>query len=59
MPTYSYKCIKCSKTEDVVHGMREDYTDLCECGGKMQKIFYPSTISFNGSGFYSTDSKVK
>ena len=57
MPTYSYKCAKCSKIEDVIHGMKEKYQDLCECGGRMQKMFHPSTISFNGSGFYSTDSK--
>jgi putative FmdB family regulatory protein len=59
MPTYSYKCVSCSKIEDVVHGINDEYTDICSCGGKMQKVFYPAGVSFKGSGFYSTDSKGK
>lgn len=59
MPTYTYKCAKCSKTEDVIHAFSEDYSDLCECGGKMNKVFYPTGIRFKGSGFYSNDSRGK
>jgi putative FmdB family regulatory protein len=59
MPTYTYKCAKCSKVEDVFHPFSEDYSSSCECGGKMNKVFYPSGISFKGSGFYSNDSKGK
>ena len=59
MPTYTYKCVRCSMTENVVHGMNDEYTDPCSCGGKMQKVFYPSGISFKGKGFYSTDNKAK
>lgn len=55
MPTYTYKCEKCSKLEDIVHGMNDNYTDSCICGGKMNRVFYPAGISFKGSGFYSTD----
>lgn len=48
MPAYSYKCIKCSKIEYIVHGMKEEYKDSCECGGKMQKIIYlPSFCAFH------------
>lgn len=59
MPTYTYKCSKCSITEDIVHGIHEEYLDSCTCGGEMQKMFYPASVSFKGSGFYSTDSKDK
>lgn len=59
MPTYIYKCVRCSMTENVVHGMNDEYTDLCSCGGEMQKGFYPAGVSFKGSGFYSTDSRGK
>jgi putative FmdB family regulatory protein len=59
VPTYSYKCIKCSKIEDVVHGFNDKYSDSCECGGDMKKVFYPTGVTFKGSGFYSNDSKGK
>lgn len=59
MPTYTYKCIKCLKIEEVIHGINDDYNDYCICGGDMKKVFTPAGISFKGSGFYSTDSKNK
>jgi len=59
VPTYTYKCTHCSKTEDIIHGINDGYSDICDCGGDMQKVFYPAGISFKGSGFYSTDSKSK
>jgi putative FmdB family regulatory protein len=59
MPTYTYKCTKCSKTEDVVHGFNESYSSSCECGGETSKVFYPTGIKFKGKGFYSNDSKAK
>lgn len=55
MPTYIYKCVRCSKIEQVVHRMNEEYTDPCVCGGRMNKVFHPTSVSFKGSGFYSTD----
>lgn len=59
MPTYIYKCAKCSKIEEIVHGINDAYNDCCTCGGDMRKVFTPAGISFKGSGFYSTDSKDK
>ena len=55
MPTYLYKCVICSMQQEVIHGINEDYQDECLCGGNMIKVFYPSAVSFKGSGFYSTD----
>lgn len=59
MPTYIYKCIKCSKQEEVVHSINSVYNDFCVCGGEMKKVFYPAGISFKGAGFYSTDNRGK
>lgn len=57
MPTYTYRCIKCSKQEDIVHSINDVYNDICSCGGKMKKIFYPAGVYFKGAGFYSTDNR--
>jgi len=59
MPTYTYKCAKCSKQEEVIHGINDEYSDSCTCGGNMLKVFTPAGIRFKGSGFYSTDSRGK
>lgn len=59
MPTYTYRCVKCSKQEDVVHSINHVYNDLCVCGGEMRKVFYSASVSFKGSGFYSTDNRSK
>lgn len=59
MPTYLYKCARCSKQEEVVHGINDDYHDSCTCGGKMQKVFAANGVIFRGSGFYRTDSRGK
>jgi putative FmdB family regulatory protein len=57
VPTYSYKCTSCSKIEDIVHGINDQYNEICDCGGDMNKVFYPAGVSFKGSGFYINDSK--
>lgn len=59
MPTYLYKCARCSKQEEVVHGINEGYHDSCTCGGEMQKVFTANGVIFRGSGFYRTDSRGK
>jgi putative FmdB family regulatory protein len=59
MPTYTYKCSRCSRIEDIVHSVHDQYKETCFCGGEMKKVFYPSAIAFNGSGFYSTDNRGK
>lgn len=57
MPTYTYKCVKCSKQEDIFHGINDEYKESCECGAEMKKVFYANTVMFRGSGFYSTENK--
>ena len=59
MPTYIYKCDRCSKQEEVFHTINEQYHDSCTCGGEMKKVFTSSGVIFKGPGFYRTDSRGK
>lgn len=59
MPTYTYRCVKCARQEDISHGMNDEYSDICVCGGEMRKVFVPNGIVFKGPGFYKTDSRGK
>lgn len=58
MPTYSYKCVN-GHAFDIHQEFTDDSLTVCPvCGGKLRKVFGAVGISFNGSGFYSTDSKT-
>jgi putative FmdB family regulatory protein len=60
MPTYAYKCTACGNAFDVVQSFTDDALTTCEvCGGKLRKLFSPVGVTFNGSGFYRTDSRSK
>jgi putative FmdB family regulatory protein len=60
MPTYAYKCTACGNTFDVVQSFTDDALTTCDvCGGKLRKLFSPVGVTFNGSGFYRTDSRTK
>ncbi|MBC7591528.1 MAG: FmdB family transcriptional regulator [Salinibacterium sp.] len=59
MPTYSYRCTECDRAFDIVQAFTDDTLTVCPtCGGKLRKIFSPVGVSFNGSGFYRTDSRA-
>lgn len=58
MPTYSYKCPTCGNAFDIVQSFSDDALTVCDvCGGSLRKVFSPIGVSFNGSGFYRTDSR--
>jgi len=58
MPTYSYRCTECGNAFDAVQAFTDDsLTDCPACGGRLRKIFAAVGVTFNGSGFYRTDSK--
>ena len=59
MPTYTYSCKQCGSF-DVVLPMGEDilYCEMCGLPD-IKKVFGNVSVSFKGSGFYSTDSKGK
>lgn len=59
MPRYEYKCKKCDKSFEVVHGINENHEKCKYCGGPVRRVFHPVGIVFKGSGFYATDSRGK
>ncbi len=59
MPIYEYKCEN-DHVFDVMQRMSEDpLTECVECGAPVRKVLHPVSISFKGSGFYSTDYSKK
>ena len=58
MPTYSYRCTECGNAFDVVQSFTDDSLTACPvCQGVLRKVFSPVGVTFNGSGFYRTDSR--
>jgi len=59
MPTYSYRCTECGNAFDIHQAFTDDALTVCEvCGGKLRKLFNTIGVTFNGSGFYRTDSRA-
>ncbi|GAT74001.1 FmdB family zinc ribbon protein [Microbacterium hydrocarbonoxydans] len=60
MPTYAYACTSCGHQFDAVQSFSEDALTTCpECGGALRKQYGSIGVTFNGSGFYRTDSRAK
>lgn len=57
VPRYEYKCKKCEKSFDVIHGVDDKVKDCKFCGSEVRRVFHPIGIVFKGSGFYATDSR--
>ena len=58
MPTYDYKCKKCSHAWDVYHSIKAAPIKKCPACGKSaaeRQISARAAILFKGSGFYLTD----
>ena len=59
MPTYAYRCSDCEHAFDIYQQFSDDALTVCpECGGKLRKVFGSLGVTFNGSGFYRTDSRA-
>jgi putative FmdB family regulatory protein len=59
VPTYSYKCPTCGHAFDIQQSFTDDsLTDCPNCGGALRKVFSAVGVTFNGSGFYRTDSRA-
>ena len=56
MPIYEYRCPD-GHTFEVFQRMSDPPSDRCEVCGKspVEKVLYPVSVHFKGSGFYSTD----
>ncbi len=60
MPTYSYRCTECGEAFDIVQSFSDEALTVCPaCGGRLRKVFGTVGVTFNGSGFYRTDSKAE
>ena len=58
MPTYSYSCRDCGNAFDIQQAFTDDALTVCpNCGGSLRKVFGTVGVTFNGSGFYRTDSR--
>ncbi len=59
MPTYSYRCTDCSTAFDFQQAFTDDSLTVCpSCDGRLRKVFSAVGVTFNGSGFYRTDSRA-
>jgi putative FmdB family regulatory protein len=60
MPTYSYRCTECGTAFDIQQAFTDDALTECpSCGGRLRKLYGSVGVTFNGSGFYRTDSRAK
>jgi putative FmdB family regulatory protein len=59
MPVYAYKCRDCG-TPLEAHQEFSDapLTECPTCGGTLRKQYGSVGVTFNGSGFYRTDSRA-
>ncbi|MCP2637678.1 FmdB family transcriptional regulator [Microbacterium sp. HD4P20] len=59
MPTYAYACKQCGHRFDAVQSFADPTLTECpECGGPLRKAYGSIGVTFNGSGFYRTDSRA-
>jgi putative FmdB family regulatory protein len=59
MPTYAYACKQCGHRFDAVQSFSDPTLTECpECGGTLRKEYGSIGVTFNGSGFYRTDSRA-
>lgn len=59
MPTYAYACKSCGHRFEAVQSFSEPALTECpECGGALRKEYGSIGVTFNGSGFYRTDSRA-
>jgi len=59
VPTYSYRCTQCDNAFEIQQAFTDDSLTICSaCGGQLRKIFNTISVTFNGSGFYRTDSRA-
>ncbi|MGN6742069.1 MAG: FmdB family zinc ribbon protein [Amnibacterium sp.] len=58
MPTYAYKCRDCETPLEVHQEFSDAPLTVCPtCGGTLRKQYGSVGVTFNGSGFYRTDSR--
>ena len=59
MPLYEYACKACGQHLEVAQSFKDDPLTTCpSCEGPLRKVFGSIGISFKGTGFYRTDSRM-
>ena len=59
MPTYAYACKECGHRFEAVQSFADPTLTECPvCGGPLRKEYGSIGVTFNGSGFYRTDSRA-
>ena len=59
MPTYAYACKECGHRFDTQQSFTDPTLTVCPvCGGELRKEYGSIGVTFNGSGFYRTDSRA-
>lgn len=59
MPVYAYACTSCGHAFDARQSFTESALTECPmCGGSLRKRYDSIGVTFNGSGFYRTDSRA-
>lgn len=59
MPTYAYRCTACDHAFDIHQSFEDAALTVCpECDGTLRKVFGNLGVTFNGGGFYRTDSRA-
>lgn len=56
MPKYDYRCEACSSKIEFEKKINEDTFPEC-CNQPMQRVWNPTSVIFNGKGFFSTDNR--
>jgi len=58
LPTYAYACKNCGNAFDAVQSFSDPALTECPaCEGPLRKVYGSIGVTFNGSGFYRTDSR--
>lgn len=57
MPIYEYKCKSCDTKTNINKAVSDlDREEVCKtCGNTLNRVYSSIGVTFNGSGFYSTD----
>lgn len=59
MPVYAYACTACGASLEVRQSFADAALTECPtCGGSLRKRYDSIGVTFNGTGFYRTDSRA-
>ena len=53
MPTYDFKCVVCSATQELFFEIGEERLPVC-CGVHMERVWTATPTIFKTGGFYKT-----